>query len=416
MSVFNIIADAFIYVIQKRKKYVRSVIGVIISIASVMVIQCLNLSLVDSIFTTSFFLNGGDELCISLDSNGNAVCMDNEIPSEILDDIERKYGGVKRINNQNVGEGYLQFGKKQSPVCLISATDGFFYAESESIVSGRGIDSNDMEVMSSSAVISDYTAEQCFGSDSPIGKQIMVHTVETGFIEVTVIGVYHDTVVSDRAIEDMSEYKAEVFVTETYLTNRMRIDSGNASEVAYFVDAATDKESLAVYVRQKLKSFYRDSSIVPEIRYMSEQLSGFKNASGVFVKVIGIFALLAFIIGSVGVMNMTLIYVGERTNEIGIRKAIGAEEGKIGFQFLSEVVIVSFAGTLIGIIAGIFIGVVMFFMLTKGSPDIFGGARLIIPWEAALSTALLSLLLSLVAGIFPAVKAIRMTITDALRK
>jgi putative ABC transport system permease protein len=149
---------------------------------------------------------------------------------------------------------------------------------------------------------------------------------------------------------------------------------------------------------------------------MSEQLSGFKNASGVFVKVIGIFALLAFIIGSIGVMNMTLIYVGERTNEIGIRKAIGAEEGKIGFQFLSEVVIVSFAGTLIGIIAGIFIGVVMFFMLTKGSPDIFGGARLIIPWEAALSTALLSLLLSLVAGIFPAVKAIRMTITDALRK
>lgn len=136
------------------------------------------------------------------------------------------------------------------------------------------------------------------------------------------------------------------------------------------------------------------------------------NFLNVLIGVFGAVAAIALLVGGVGLMNIMLVAVAERTREIGLRKAIGAQNSSIMIQFLTEAIILTGSGGIGGLLAGYGLGAAM----TPFLEDAFGkGVRPEVPWLYAIIIVLITCAIGIIFGVYPAIKASRMDPIRALR-
>lgn len=233
-------------------------------------------------------------------------------------------------------------GGVERPVDLVGVTEGYQAIRRLVILRGRYFDAADMEMRSKVCLITTELSDRVFGQDNPVGKSIRM-----GELTFTVIGVFRERVETFGLSEIQKNTVLIPFTLMKYYTGM---------EVVRVLDVqagrAEDVPSVQRQVTQLLRSRHP-----PEGEYNVQTLTAILSAARIIslalTIVLIIIAFIALLISGVGIMNIMLVTVTERTREIGIRKAIGAARREILYQFLIESFLISGGGAVIGILIGI---------------------------------------------------------------
>ena len=238
------------------------------------------------------------------------------------------------------GMGTVKYQSTNLSGSVTGTTPEYLTVKNRDVSSGRFITDIDVERRRKVAVIGSYNAQELFGFESPIDKQIKINN------EIfTVVGVL-------EAISNSEESSEDNAIIIPYSSGRMIFKTNKIR--SYTVWAATAE--LVDEVTEKLESFLY-SKFQDEDEYnvvsVASMMDALDDITGMMTLLTAGIAGISLVVGGIGIMNIMLVSVTERTREIGIRKAIGAKRSSIMAQFLIEAAVVSCMGGIIGIILSI---------------------------------------------------------------
>ena len=292
--------------------------------------------------------------------------------------------------------GQILIGGKLQDV-KINGTDGD-YAQVRNIVVGAGrfLDASDISGREKVALLTDHLAERMYGSSTGALNQ----TIKLYGLQFTVIGTFHERVETFGQSEVERDTIVVPVTVLRYFTPVERIDP-----LYVQVRSPQEVERVAVRVQDLLESRHR-----PGARYRVDTLTAIleaaKNISLILSLVLVLVSAITLVISGIGIMNIMLVTVTERTREIGVRLAVGASARDILMQFLTEAMMVSLTGGIAGILVGISIPL---------SVELFTDIKIPISPVAIVVAFGVSCLVGLVFGILPANRAARLNPTEALR-
>ena len=261
---------------------------------------------------------------------------------------------------------------------------------------GRWWTSDEYNERTRVAVIGKTVATNLFGKESPLGKKIRI-----GNQPFTVIGILKEKGYSFQDQDD------KIFCPFTTVQERM-MGITYVSRIVLTADDSNVLPQIEADVTNLLRTRHRivigkeDDFNIQNSQDLLETMESTTQTLTVFL---GSIAAISLLVGGIGIMNIMLVSVTERTREIGIRKAIGATYHMIIVQFLIESITVSIAGGLIGIIVGVSIALLI--------PHIVGMSSVISPLPI-IGSFLFSVIIGLVFGLYPAQKAAKLNPIDAL--
>ncbi|HEX4075037.1 MAG TPA: ABC transporter permease [Candidatus Acidoferrales bacterium] len=277
-------------------------------------------------------------------------------------------------------------------VNLVGVTNGFEQIRNLQVVSGRYFDPDDLASESKVCLLTEALARRITPVGDPVGRDVQV-----GELHFTVIGVFRERVATLGDSE---------LTRESVLIPFPLIKSYTGSD--YFqtlyakTDSADDVPVVTREVEEILQSRHR-----PGAHYRADNLSGIletaRNVAWGLTMVLVLVALIALVISGIGIMNIMLVTVTERTREIGIRKAIGATRDAIRYQFLMEAVVISGMGALAGILIAIAIPLLLNFLI-RFIPDA-GDVSVQVSWVSVALAFIVSCSTGLVFGYLPANRA-----------
>jgi putative ABC transport system permease protein len=243
-------------------------------------------------------------------------------------------------------------GGVERPVNLVGVTEGYQAIRRLLVLRGRYLDAGDMELRSKVCLITPQLADRIFGQENPIGRPMRM-----GELTFTVIGVFRERV-ETFGLSDIQENS--VILPFTLMKYYTGLEVMSLLDVQ--ADRAEDVPSVQRQLSQLLRSRHPDGAEY-KVQTLTAILNAAKNISLALTIVLIVIAFIALLISGVGIMNIMLVTVQERTREIGIRKAIGAARREIMYQFLFESIVISGGGAVIGILIGIAIPVTAQFFL-----------------------------------------------------
>lgn len=282
-------------------------------------------------------------------------------------------------------------------VTLFGATQGFQVIRNLLILKGRFLDEIDEQAHSKVCLITDELAALAFPNEDPIGKSLRV-----GQISFTVVGVFRERV-GTFGLSEIQRYTVLVpFSLMQYYTG------DNAVEILYA--QADDPEDVVLVTSQVgdlLRSRHsRTATYV--VQNLSAILDAARRIGTALTVVLLVIGFIALMVSGIGIMNIMLVTVTERTREIGIRKAIGARRQEILFQFLTEALLISGIGSLMGVVIALAIPVMV-------RPLLPGNLRVPVPWLSVVVAFAVACSTGLLFGYLPADKAARLQPTESLR-
>jgi putative ABC transport system permease protein len=238
------------------------------------------------------------------------------------------------------------------PVTLIGVTEEYREIRRLIILRGRYFDSVDMETRSKMCLITPKLAKRLYGLDNPVGRDLHM-----GELIFTIIGVFKERVETYGLAEIQEESVLVPFGLIKYYT-------GKNTLTVLDVQAATP-EDVPVVERELAALLHSRHSGNPEyhVQTLTAILKAAKDISLALTIVLIVIAFIALLISGIGIMNIMLVTVTERTREIGIRKAIGAARREIMYQFLTEAFLISGGGAVLGILIGLLVPAVVQFFL-----------------------------------------------------
>jgi putative ABC transport system permease protein len=237
-------------------------------------------------------------------------------------------------------------GGVERPVNLIGVTEGYQAIRRLVILRGRYFDSADMEMRSKVCLITKELSDRIFGLENPVGRSIRM-----GELTFTVIGVFRERV-ETFGLSDIQENSVIIpFSLMKYYTGVDVLRSLDAQAAGPEVVPLVERQ-----VGQLLKSRH-PSGAEYKVQTLTAILGAARNISLALTIVLIVIAFIALLISGIGIMNIMLVTVKERTREIGIRMAIGAARREILYQFLIEAFLISGGGAVLGILIGLAIPV-----------------------------------------------------------
>lgn len=244
------------------------------------------------------------------------------------------------------------------------------------VTQGRNISRTDEKAANKYALIGVELKEELFGDDKALGKTIKIN--KESFIVIGEIAKKNQSY--DQGVITPVTTVKDVFGIENY-----------SNIAAKLKDPKDDTKARKIMEMALLRDLKKDDFTVIS---QSELLASFQSILGLLTAGIGMIAGISLLVGGIGIMNIMLVSVTERTKEIGLRKAVGATPRVIVTQFLSEAIIISVAGGVIGI--------VLAFLLTIGIRSYIEAT---VPLYAILIAFLFSVTVGAVFGTYPAIKA-----------
>jgi putative ABC transport system permease protein len=264
------------------------------------------------------------------------------------------------------------------------------------ISSGRFLDAGDVTRREKVALLTDHLAQRMYGSPAAaLGRITRLYG-----LQFTVIGTFHERVETFGQSEVDRDTVVIPVTVLRYFTPVERIDP-----LYVQVRSAPEVEQTAVRVQEILAARHRPGANY-HVETLTAILNAAKNISLILSLVLVLVSGITLLISGIGIMNIMLVTVTERTREIGVRLAVGASARRILLQFLTEAMMVSLSGGLIGILVGVAMPL---------SVGLFTDIRIPISWVAIAVAFGVSCLVGLIFGILPANRAAHLNPTEALR-
>jgi putative ABC transport system permease protein len=318
--------------------------------------------------------------------------------------IQRDVPSVEVAAPTMRGGVQVVFGNSNWSTALQGVTPEYFQARDWGAVSGRLLTSDDVDAASKVVVLGQSVVENLFGGTGPIDQTVRIKAVP-----FTVVGVLARKGQSTRG-EDQDD--TLMIPLSTAKKKVLGVSQANARSVGSILVKVADPGRMAeaeAQVRDLLRERHR---LQPHeendfaIRNLSEILASQEAASRVLSLLLAAVAAVSLVVGGIGIMNIMLVSVTERTREIGLRRAVGARRRDILSQFLIEAVFVSLAGGLIGIAVGIVGSYAIGFVFQWS---------VLVSWSAVLPAFLFAAAVGVFFGYYPARKASRLKPIEALR-
>jgi putative ABC transport system permease protein len=305
-----------------------------------------------------------------------------------------------------VGSGHLVRGNQNWSTLITGVTADYLIARDWLVEKGRGFSHEEVGNAAKVVLLGGTAAKRLFDDEEPTGGTVRIGTVP--FIVVGVLAEKGQAPASGRDQDDVA------FIPIS--TAKLRVLGGRGPTSRQAVDLilvkATSEEVLPA-VMDDIKSLLRQLHRLPphaeddfQVREPSAAMEAQAAATRTLTILLGAIASVSLIVGGIGIMNIMLVSVTERTREIGLRQALGARRRDIRDQFLAEVILLCFLGGLVGVLMGI------------GSAHVIAevaGWPIFLSWPVVAVGFLFAGAVGVFFGLYPARKAARLNIVDALR-
>src|SRR5262245_28479950 len=298
---------------------------------------------------------------------------------------------------------------------ILGITPDFLKQNNIRLAIGRGIDDLDEQRYENVAILGAGAADALFPTAHPIGKAITIDDIDHARA-FTVIGVTEPKTLAVGSQAGDVDFNRVVFIpfaTDrarfgreliTYKTGSFQAERLDISQIVVSVDSLANVQKTAAVIQSLIDQFHPRKDVT--ISVPLDLLQKAEQTQRLFTLILGAIASISLLVGGIGIMNIMLATVTERTREIGIRRALGARRRDIAAQFLVETLILSCGGGIFGVV----LGVALSFSLTW-----LAGLRTIIePWSPIVAFAC-SVLVGLASGTFPSRRAALLDPIEALR-
>lgn len=433
------IKEAFHSLISNRMRSVLTMLGIIIGIAAVITITTIGTSIKSTLNATMNSIGGN-----SIEAYVDAVYPENQeewdtweypdmkesdyISDAMLNELKETYPDTIQgyAITSDFGSGKIQKNSQiYANISVTGCTPEQIGYMKLNILQGRNLTQKDLDKKKRVCVIADTMAYRYFENENPIGQQIIYEQEDGSAHSFTVVGVYEysDAVFGkqDTTVPEKDRYTT-MFAPVTAINELAGTQKEGYENVTILLKTGADMTVAQSYIDSFFADKYaRNSNWQVSTYNMSSDMGIINTVINVVTIAISFIAAISLIVGGVGVMNIMLVSITERTKEIGIRKALGAKNKTIKQQFLIESVVLCLTGGIIGILLGILFGfllgkVAMFVVQSYYSE--YAGYIIMNVHPSVLAILLsvcFSMLIGVIFGTYPAKKAAKMEVIDALR-
>lgn len=397
-----------------KMRALLTMLGIIIGISSVIAIMTVGDSLSSELTSTmsGFGVNNIDvALQVRDEYEGDIYIEESDLISrEMVVEMAKKLGDELEAvaYTIDVGAAEAKEDDRHANVSIQGASLGVFRINDIELTSGRYFTVNETENSSKVAIVSDKFVENMFGEDkkNAIGSPVKFE-LDDKIYQFTIVGIYK----YEGMLEAMGMTSSKDVRTGMYIPLSTAENITHDGYITYFqvmgkdgVDQNLLVDKISEFFNSK---YYNDNEIFTiQARSMASMIEEVSSLVNKLTVGIAIIAGIALLVGGIGVMNIMLVSITERTREIGTRKALGAPNSSIRTQFIVESIVICLIGGIIGIVLGCALGM-------------FAANLLECPVEPSIRGIIISLSFSTGIGIFfgyyPANKAAKMDPIEALR-
>jgi len=332
---------------------------------------------------------------------GESVPLSDQISINDMEAIRRGIPQVVQVAGTHDISMTVSTSNATRPVSLVGVTQGFQQIRNLIIENGRYFDDGDFLSSSKVCLLTEHLARAAFPYSDAVGREIHV-----GDLEFTVIGVFGERVQTYGQTEITTDSVLVPFPLIQYYTGESYIKTFYAQ-----ADSPQDVPLVTTEVREILQSRHRPSAEY-SVQNLSSMLEAARHISLALTIVLLLIAMIALLISGIGIMNIMLVSVTERTHEIGIRKAVGARREEILYQFLTEAGIISGVGAVVGIAVAVAIPFVVTAIIRLF--PVPGGIEIPISWPSVVLAFIVSCATGVLFGYLPASKAARLQPVESL--
>jgi len=431
MLIWENIKLALAGILGNKMRSVLTMLGIIIGIGSVIAIMTVSSSLTSSI-TSTFADMGANNITVGVrrqsekqetrengmrfgKSNRN-VSLDEEdrITDEMLEQLKKKY--PTQISSfalsESVGSATVSVGQSSANITVNGINQGYYDSEEIKLITGRFLTEEDVAGDKAVIMISDRAAEALYGENTSyedvLGRRILVD-INNLYYSFYIVGIYE----YEEDSESFSSESEEDTETPSYIPistakEKLHSDSGYERFTLVTTENVTDVTTFATTIKNYMNNEYYSTNDDYKISTttMSSMTESLSETIGTTSIAIAFIAGISLLVGGIGVMNIMLVSITERTKEIGTRKALGAKNSSIRLQFIIEAMILCLIGGILGVLLGFGLGAIAASVM---------GYTASAPVVAILGSVAFSMMIGMFFGFYPANKAARMDPIEALR-
>lgn len=398
----DLINTAFRGITVNKSRTVLTMLGIIIGVASVVLMVSIGRTfqgyILDQIAT--FGTNSLDIFPTGLEKFGG------NLDSLTEDDYEaiKKLSTVERVTPIIMVGKPVHYGDEDRSPMIMGTTPEIFPNLALEMQNGRLLSEDDISGAKSVAVVGAQTIEDLFGNVQPIGKKITI-----GEQAFTIVGVLKPQ--GSALLADLDKNVYVPITTARALSGQKYLTYITLKTIG---DPALAKQDVTELLRQRhrIDNPENDPDKDDFVARSAEQISGIINSVTAGLTVfLSLIAGVSLLVGGIGIMNIMLVSVTERTKEIGLRKAVGARSRDILLQFLLESVALTLTGGAVGMVIGSSFG----WLLTKIAAQALGPITFVLSASAIGAALVMAIGTGLLFGIYPAKRAASLSPMEALR-
>jgi putative ABC transport system permease protein len=323
--------------------------------------------------------------------------LSDEITLDDLSAIQRSIPQVTAIAGTHEFPMTVDLNGVTRAVNVVGVTQGFARVRNLVMLRGRFLDTEDMQMQAKVCVITEHLAQLAYPDRDPLGQ-----TIRLSELKFTIVGLFRERVSTFGQSEIQRDSALVPFPIIRYFSGFDLVQTLYASS-----DRPQDVPLVTRETADVLRGRHR-SGAEYRIQNLASILDAVRNIARALTVVLLVIAGIALVVSGIGIMNIMLVTVTERTREIGIRKTVGARRSEILSQFLLEAMIISGLGAVLGVIIALLLVVLTQTLLP---PDL----SVPVPWISVVLAIGVSCLTGLLFGYLPANKAAKLQPTDSLR-
>ena len=431
MLIWENIKLALAGILGNKMRSILTMLGIIIGIGSVIAIMTVSTSLTSSI--TSAFANlGANNITVGVRqlseqqetrSNGmrfgksnRQVSLDEEdrITDDMIEQLKNTYSDeIDSIAlSESVGSATVTSGENSASIDVTGINRGYYDANDVSLIAGRYITDDDVSKEKAVIMVSDKMVSSVFGEDagytSVLGKRILV-SINNLYYSFYIVGVYeYEEDSTNFSSESDEEVSTSAYVPITTGKAKLHSDEGYSQFTVVTNETISDVTTFATQIKNYMNNeFYKNNEDYQiQTTTMSTITESMSETISTVSIAIAFIAGISLLVGGIGVMNIMLVSVTERTREIGTRKALGAKNSSIRLQFIIEAMILCLIGGLLGILLGFGLGAI------AASVMGYSASAPVVP---IIGSVVFSMVIGMFFGFYPANKAAKMDPIEALR-